>query len=533
MVRALLALCALLGAQHDVLIRGGLVYDGSGRAPVRADVAIDGDRIVAVGSLRGARARLVIDARGLAVAPGFINMLSWAADDLLVDGRSLSDIYQGVTLEVFGEGWSPGPRAAPTAEKPWTTLGQALALLERRGVATNVASFVGATTLRSLVVGDEDVDPTPAQLAEMERLAAQAMEEGAMGVGFALFYAPAIYARTPEVAALCAVAARSHGMCIAHIRSEGEKLIEAIDELIGVAKSSGARVEIYHLKAAGAAYWGKLDEALRHIRAARAAGVAITADMYTYSASSTGLSATIAPWAHAGGHKALRARLDAPETRARIVAELEAGPGSVSAGGGAIMLIGFHNPKLLPLAGRRLADIARQRRRSPAQTVVDLLIEDDSEIGAVYFIMSEDDVRKILRQPWVSFGSDASSIAADGRALTRATHPRAYGNFARLLGHYVRDEKLVPLADAIRRLTSLPAANLALDHRGALRPGFFADVVVFDPRRIADHATYEHPHKLATGVVDVLVNGVPVLRGGKHTGATPGRFVRGPGASPR
>jgi N-acyl-D-amino-acid deacylase len=525
-----LALLACLTASHDVLIRGGLVYDGSGAAPARADVLIDGDRVTAIGSLGAAHARVVLDARGLAVAPGFINMLSWAADDLRVDGRSIGDIAQGVTLEVFGEGWSLGPRVSASAEQPWTTLGQALTLLEQRGVSPNIASFVGATTLRSLVVGDEDVDPTPAQLAEMERLAERAMEEGAVGVGFALFYAPAVYAKTPELTALCGVAARHGGLCTAHLRSEGAKLIEAIDELVTVARDAGARVEIYHLKAAGKDYWPTLDEAIRHIRSARDAGVAITADMYPYAASSTGLSATIAPWAHAGGARALRERLRDPAARGRILAELEKGPGTVADGGDDLMLIGFHKPALRPLAGQRLSHIAHRRGRTPAQTVLDLLLEDESDIGAVYFIMSEDDVRTILRLPWVSFGSDATSLAADGAALTRSTHPRAYGTFARILGHYVRDEKLVPLAEALRRLTSLPAANLALDHRGALRPGWFADVVVFDPRRIADHATYERPHQLATGVVHVLVNGVPVLRDGKHTGATPGRFLRGPGA---
>ncbi len=527
---------------YDVLIKGGTIHDGSGGEPTVGDVAIDGDVIAAVGKLAGARGRVEIDARGLVVAPGFINMLSWAIDDIMHDGRALADVRQGVTLEVFGEGVSMGPlspamKARFRAEQEeiqydiaWTTLDEYLRHVEARGVSTNVASFVGATTIREHVLGEDDVDPTPAQLAEMARLVDEAMRDGALGVGSSLIYAPAAYAETAELEALCRVVARHGGMYISHVRDEGDRLVESVDELIGLARRTGVRAELYHLKASGRRNWGKIDEVVRRVEAARAEGLAITANMYTYTASFTGLSSVVDNWAHAGGREALLGRLRDPEMRRRIIAEIEGRPNNVSEGAGEhVLLVRFRNAEHRGLQGKRLSEIARARGRSAAETVVDLLIENEGSVGAVFFSMSEDNVRRQLQLPWVSFGSDAGAMAPEGVFLTQSTHPRAYGNFARLLGHYVRDEKLISVGEAIRKLTSLPAENLRIERRGALRPGFHGDVVVLDLAKVKDVATYERPHQLAEGVVHVLVNGVPVLRDGEHTGAKPGRVVRGPG----
>ncbi len=531
---------------YDLLIRGGTVYDGSGAPPRPADVAIRGDSIAAVGDLAGASAGFVLDARGLAVAPGFINMLSWANVSLLHDGHSQGDIRQGVTLEIFGEGTSMGPlndsmRARSLRnqddiryEIPWTTLGQYLEHLERRGVSPNVASFVGATTVRIHELGYADRPPTAAELARMEALVEAAMREGALGVGSSLIYAPADFAETDELIALARAAGRHGGMYISHIRNEGSGLLAAVDELITIARTAGVPAEIYHLKASGRANWGKLDSALAKIEAARAAGLRITADMYTYPASSTGLDATMPTWVQEGGEEAWIARLRDPAVRARLKREM-AGEGDydnafANAGGpDGVLLVSFREDSLRYLAGKSLGEVSRMRGTPPEETAMDLVIQNDGDVGCVYFTMSEDNVRREVAIPWVSFGSDGGSYATEGVFLQSGTHPRAYGNFARLLGRYVREEKVIPLEEAIRKLTLLPATNLGLRRRGALRPGYFADIVVFDPATITDHATFERPHQYATGVRDVLVNGVQVLRNGEHTGARPGRVVRGPG----
>jgi N-acyl-D-aspartate/D-glutamate deacylase len=531
----------------DVLIRNGTVYDGSGSPPVVGDVAIRGDRIVAVG--RGARGRVEIDAKGLAVAPGFINMLSWATESLLVDGRSLGDIKQGVTLEVFGEGWSMGPLSESMKKEQkeqqgdlkyeieWTTLGQYLEHLERRGVSCNVASFVGATTVRIHEIGYEDRRPTAPELERMCALVRQAMKEGALGVGSSLIYAPAFYADTAELIALSKVAAEYGGLYISHLRSEGNRFEEAVDEILRIAREAGIRAEIYHLKAAGKSNWPKMDRVIAKVEAARAAGVPITADMYTYVAGHTGLDAAMPPWVQEGGLRKWIERLRDPATRDRVRREMstptDAWESLYLAAGSPenVLLVGFKNDQLKPLTGKTLAEVAKLRGKSPEETAMDLVIEDDSRVDTVYFMMSEENVKKQIRLPWLSFGSDSASMAPEGVFLKAKLHPRGYGNFARLLGKYVRDEKVIPLTEAIRKLTSLPAENLKIRDRGSLRPGTFADVVVFDPELIRDHATFQDPHRLATGVAHVFVNGVQVLRDGEHTGAKPGRVVRGPGAN--
>ncbi|GBC84101.1 D-aminoacylase [bacterium HR11] len=537
-------------AIYDVVIRNGRVYDGSGRPSFVGDVAIRGDTIARVGRLGRARGRLEIDATGLAVAPGFINMLSWATESLIADGRALSDIRQGVTLEVFGEGWSMGPlNDAMKAEMKrqqgdirydieWTTLGEYLEYLVRRGVAPNVASFVGATTVRVHVLGYENRAPTPAELERMKDLVRQAMEEGALGVGSALIYAPGAYARTDELVELARVAARYGGMYISHIRSEGHRLLEAIDEVITIARRAGIRAEIYHFKAAGRVNWPKLEAAIRKIEAARAEGLPITADIYVYTAGATGLDAAMPPWVQEGGLQAWIERLKDPQVRERVRQEMTTPSDEwenlyLLAGPENIVLAGFKNEALRPLIGKTLAEVAALRGKSPEETVMDLVVEDGSRVEAIYFLMDEDQVRRKIALPWVAFGSDAEAPAPEGVFLNWKPHPRAYGNFARLLGRYVREEKIIPLEEAIRRLTSFPARNLRIARRGRLKPGYYADIVVFDPARMQDHATYEDPHRLATGVLHVFVNGVPVLRDGEPTGATPGRVVRGPGWRPR
>ena len=536
-----------LPVDYDVIIRNGTVYDGSGAPGVRADIAIRGDSIVAVGDMASAHAVSDIDARGLAVAPGFINMLSWATETLIEDGRAQSDIRQGVTLEVFGEGDSMGPlndrmkqemqEAQGDIRYPieWTTLGEYLAYLERRGIAPNVASFIGATTVRVHEVGYADRPPTAEELARMQALVRQAMEEGALGVGSSLIYAPAFYAKTPELIALMQAAAPYGGMYISHMRSEGNRLLEAVDELLAISRATGAPAEIYHIKAAGRQNWAKQAAMLAKVDSARRAGARITADMYTYTAGATGLDASMPPWVQEGGYKEWAKRLQDPIIRSRVAAEMRAptdewenffyAVGSPER----ILLVGFKNPALKPLTGKTLAEVARLRGKSPEETAMDLVVEDGSRVDAVYFLMDEDNVRRLIQVPWISFGSDAGAPAPEGNFLKSSTHPRAYGNVARLLGRYVRDERLIPLEAAIRRLSALPAENLKLRRRGMLKPGYHADVVVFDPALIQDHATFDEPQRYATGVVDVLVNGVQVLRNGEHTGAKPGRFVKGPG----
>ncbi len=546
-----LAAGSSLAQTCDLLVRGGTVYDGSGKAPVVADLAIDGDTITAIGKLDKARGRAEIDAAGLAVAPGFINMLSWATESLIADGRSQSDIRQGVTLEIFGEGESPGPLNAAMKKNvaeaqgdikfpvTWTTLGEYLDHLVKRGVSPNVASFIGATTVRIHEIGFADRPPTSAELQRMCQLVRQAMEEGALGVASALIYAPGFYAKTDELIALAKVAAPYHGIYISHLRSEGNRLLEAADELLSIARAAGIAAEIYHLKAAGDANWSKLDALIQKIEAARASGLRITADMYTYTAGATGLDAAMPPWVQEGGYNEWARRLKDPAIRERLRSEMSTPTDrweSLYLAAGSpekVLLVGFKNDKLKPLTGKTLAEVARLRGKSPEETAMDLVVEDGSRVDTVYFLMSEENVRKEIKLPWVSFGSDAGSLAPEGVFLKANSHPRAYGNFARLLGRYVREEKLVPLAEAIRRLTSFPAENLKLDRRGWLKTGYFADVVVFDPAKVRDDATFEKPHQYPSGVVHVIVNGVPVLKDGEHTGAKPGRVVRGPGWKPR
>jgi len=544
---AALALAGCARQTYDVVIRGGTIYDGSGAAPRVADLAIQGDRIAAIGDLGRARGKLEVDAKALAVAPGFINMMSWANESLIADGRSQSDIRQGVTLEVMGEGNSMGPlndrmkqemRARQgdiKYEIEWTTLGEYLEYLERRGVSPNVASFIGAATPRVYVIGKDDRPPAPAELDQMRALVRQAMEEGALGVASSLVYPPGFFAKTDELIALAKVAAEYGGIYVSHLRSEGEELIEAVEEFLAIVRGAGIRGEIYHLKAAGQDNWPKFDRVIEMIEKARAEGLKVTADIYTYPASSTGLNSTMPPWAQDGGFDAFLKRLRDPAMRRKIAREMRTSKKGwenmyLQAGSpDRILLVGFKNEKLKPLTGKTLGEIARLRGKSPEETAMDLILEDESEIATVYFSQSEDNVRKAIRLPWVSFCSDSASVAPEGVFLRSSVHPRAYGSFARLLGKYVREEKLIPLEEAIRKLAALPAENLKLDRRGRLREGYFADVVVFDPQRIQDHATYEKPHQYATGVRHVFVNGVQVLKDGEHTGAKPGRVVRGPG----
>jgi N-acyl-D-amino-acid deacylase len=540
----LLSTCTTLAPPpgYDVMIRKGTIVDGSGGAPFVGDVAIRGERIVAVAPKLAGSAARTIDAAGLTVTPGFINMLSWANETLIEDGAGESDIRQGVTLEVFGEGSSMGPlNEAMVADRlkqqgdirypiEWRSLGGYFDWLTRRGVATNIASFVGATTVRTHVLGEGDVDPTPAQLDQMRELVRQAMDEGALGVGSSLIYVPATFAETDELVALASVSARCGGLYISHLRDEGGELLESIDELITIARRSGGPAEIYHLKQSGRANWDKLDAAVARIEAARAEGLKITADMYNYPASSTGLNAGFPNWVKEGGHDAFIGRLRDPASRARLIAELRKGDWLSGVGDArGVLLVGFRNERLKPLAGKTLADVARQRGTSPEDSAMDLIIEDDSRVQVVYFSMNEANVARQVALPWMAFGSDASAQAPRGAFLKSSTHPRAYGNFARLLGKYVRDEKRLTLPEAVRRLTSFPAANLGLKDRGRLAPGMKADLAIFDAAKIADKASFEQPQLFAIGMRHVLVNGQPVLLDGAMTSARPGQAVRGPG----
>jgi len=550
LVAALAWAAAACGPKYDVIIRHGTVYDGSGSAGRVADVAIAGDSIAAIGDLARARGTQEIDATGLAVTPGFINMLSHSEESLIEDPKSQSELRQGVTLEVFGEG-SMGPvseamRKEAQAEQgdikyqiTWTTLGGYFDFLAKRGFAPNVASFVGAPTVRQAVIGDVDRAPTPAELDSMRALVAQAMQDGAMGVTTALIYPPATFAKTDELVELSKVASRYGGVYTAHMRSEADRLLEAIDETMRISNEAKIPVEIFHLKAAGKSNWPKMAQAIAKIDSARKAGVPITADMYTYTAGATGLIASIPTWVQDSGLAVAIKRLKDPKIRARVKREMEQpattwenlylGTGSPER----ILLLGFKNDSLKKFTGKTLAEVAAIRKSGAEETAMDLVIQDDGGTAAAYFLMSEDNVKLQIAQPWVAFGSDAESSAPEGAFLKSSTHPRAYGNFARLLGHYVREEKVIPLEEAVRRLTLLPATNLGLKRRGALRAGYLADIVIFDPATIADHSTYEKPQQYATGVRDVFVNGVAVIRNGEHTGATPGRIVRGPGWNAR
>jgi N-acyl-D-amino-acid deacylase len=553
----LLSLLSILGCMnsdqarvethYDVILRNGLIYDGNGGAPFKGDVAISGDSIAGVGDLGEAKAAREIDVKGLAVAPGFVNMLSWANESLLHDGRSQSDIRQGVTLEIMGEGESMGPlndamkkdmvsqQADLQYDVAWTTLGEYLDHLVRRGVSCNVASFIGATSVRVHEVGYADRAPTPAELERMRNLVRRAMEEGAMGVASSLIYAPAFYAKTDELIAIAKAAAEYNGIYISHIRSEGNSFLEALDELLTIAREAKIAAQIYHLKAAGRDNWSKIDAAIRKIEDARAAGLKITADMYTYIAGQTGLDASMPPWVQEGGYNAWAERLRDAKIRERVKREMNTPSNDwenfflATGSPDKILLVGFKNPKLKPLTGKTLADVSKMRGTPPEDTAMDLVIEDGSRVNTVYFLMSEENVKKQLKLPWVSFDSDAASMAPEGAFLKSNPHPRAYGNFARLLGKYVRDEKVIPLEQAIRRLTSFPCDTLRIQRRGRLQKGHFGDVVVFDPARIQDDATFDKPHQYSTGVAHVFVNGVQVLRNGEHTGAKPGRVVRGPG----
>ena len=525
------------GPGYDVIISDGLIYDGNGGEPYIADIGISGERIAIIGDLEG-DAETVINASGLAVAPGFVNMLSWATDSLLIDGRGQSDIRQGVTLEVFGEGRSEGPlntamqaEVDPRWAGEWTTLGEYLDFLVERGVSTNVASFVGATTVRVNVLGYEDRAPNEDELERMRELVREAMEEGALGLGSSLIYAPAFYASTGELVELAKVAGEYGGMYISHLRSEGNRLLESVDELIHIAREANIPAEIYHLKMAGRENWDKFDDVVARVEAARAEGLRITANIYTYTAGSTGLDAAMPPWVQEGGYAAWAERLQDPEIRAGVLEEMTTPTDewenlALAAGPAGTLLVGFENPELRRYAGMTLGEVARERVSSPAETAIDLVVEDGSRVQVVYFLMSAGNVARGIALPWVSFASDAASMAAEGEFLDRMTHPRAYGNFARVLGKYVREDQVITLPDAIRKLSKLPADNLGIADRGELREGNFADIAIFDPDQVRDHATYDDPHQYATGMVHVLVNGEPVLRDGEHTGALPGQVVR-------
>lgn len=542
----LLCSAAAPAADYDVLIKGGMIYDGSGGAPFVGDIGIKSDKIAYVGPQAPGSAAKVVDATGEAVSPGFINMLSWANADLIADGRGMSDTYQGVTLEVFGEGDSMGP-LTPEMKRlevkrqgdikfpiKWTTLGEYLSWLTKKGITPNVASFIGATTVRVHELGEKDVDPTPAQLDRMRALVRQAMKEGSVGVGSSLIYAPATYAETPELTALATEAAKCGGMYISHMRDEGPKLLEAIDELVTISRESGAPAEIYHFKQAGKSNWGKIDAAIAKVEEARASGLRVTADMYTYAASSTGFDAAFPTWMQDGGLESWIKRLKDPKLREQAIAEMTGPKGTENAKlvvdePDKVLLVGFKTARLKPLTGKTLAEVARMRGKSSAEVAADLIIEDGTRIQVVYFSMNPDNVKREVALPWMSFGSDAGSQAPEGVFLKSSTHPRAYGNVARLLGHFVRDEKATTLESAIHRLSWLPATNLGIRGRGALRQGYYADVVVFDPAKVRDNGTFDKPQQLASGVSDVFVNGVQVLKDGEHTGAKPGRFVHGPG----
>src|SRR6266699_2658730 len=530
-----------------VVISGGTVYDGADSEPKNVDVAIRDDRIAGIGDFKTAKAKTVIDATGLAVAPGFINMLSWSNESLIQDGRSQSEIRQGVTTEIMGEGESMGPVNDRVREHmlreqsdikydiKWNTLAEYLRYLENRGISCNVASFIGATTIRENVIGFEDKQPTPEQLDQMRELVRKEMEAGALGIGTSLIYPPAFYAKTEELIELCKVAAKYQGKYISHMRSEGNRLLEALDELIRISREAGIPAEVYHIKAAGHQNWDKIDNLLSRIEAAQKEGLKITADIYTYTAAGTGLDACLPPWTEDGGYPALFKRLRDPATREKIKAQVQTPSDEwenmyLAAGSPEhILLSEFKSEKLKPLTGKTLAKVAKMRGKDSIDTAMDLIAEDGSRIGTIYFMISEENIKKELAKPWISFGSDEASQASEGVFLKSNPHPRAYGNFARVLGKYVRDEKVIPMTEAIRRLSGLPATNLGLDHRGFLKEGMFADVVVFDPATIADRATFEKPHQYAVGVKNVFVNGVQVLKDGEHTGAKPGRALWGLG----
>ncbi len=534
-------------ASYDVILRGGTIYDGSGEQPFVGDVALDGDTIAALGDLGDATAAMEIDVNGLAVAPGFMNMMSWANESLIQDGHSQSDIRQGVTLEIMGEGFSMGPlnddmkaemvelQSDIRFDIEWTTLAEYLEFLERRGVSPNVASFIGAGTPRQYVIGHEDRPPIPEELDQMRALVRQAMEDGALGVASSLMYPPGLFAETDELIELSKVAAEYDGMYISHMRDEGAHMIAAIDELLTIAREADIRAEIYHFKSSGKPNWPLFDQAVEMVEAARAEGLEITADVYTYPAGATGLNVTVPPWVQEGGFETSLERMSDPQLREQIIQEMNTPSDEwenmflMSGTPDNIMMVGFKSEALKPLTGKTVADVAAMRGTTPEETILDLIVEDGSRITTVYFTQSEDIVRRVVALPWASFNSDEASLAPEGVFLESNPHPRAYGSFARVLGKYVRDEQLITLQEAIRKLAALPAQTMRIDRRGELKQGYYADVVVFDPETIQDHATFVEPHQYATGMIHVFVNGEQVLKDGEHTGATPGRVVRGPG----
>jgi len=533
--------------EYDVIIRNGNIYDGSGGNAYKSDIAINGDTIAAIGDLTNSKGKTEIDVSGMAVSPGFINMLSWANISLIHDGKSQSDIRQGVTTEIMGESWSMGPLNEKMKQEEielqgdikydikWTTLGDYLEYLEKKGVSCNVGSFIGAGTARINVLGYEDRAPNKEELERMKQLVRDAMEEGALGVGSSLIYAPNFYADTEELIELCKAASEYGGIYISHIRSEGNRILEAADELIRISKEANIPAEIYHLKAAGKSNWNKLDSIINKINNARKEGLKITADMYTYTAGATGLDAAMPPWVQEGGFKEWKKKLQNPQIRNRVLKEMKTPTDEwenlyLAAGSPEnVLLVGFKTDSLKYLTGKSLLEVSKLRGKSPEETAIDLVIDDDSRIETVYFLMPDESIKRKIALPWMSFGSDAESLAPEGLFLKSNPHPRAYGNFARLLGKYVREEKIIPLEEAIKRLTSFPAENLKLKKRGKLQTGYYADIVIFDPSTIKDNATYEKPHQYSEGVKHVYVNGIQVLKNGEHTGKMPGRVVRGPG----
>ena len=549
----ILLLCAIIATScsapttYDILIKNGTITDGSGNPSYVGSVGINADTIAAIGELKNAKGNLEIDATDLVVAPGFINMLSWATESLIEDGRSMSDIKQGVTLEVFGEGWSMGPlsekmkQEMPTSQGDikydidWTTLDEYLQSLVKRGISPNVASFIGATTVRINHIGYEDRAPTDEEMASMKNMVRKAMEDGALGVGSSLIYAPAFYSSTEELIELSKAASEYDGMYISHMRSEGNRILESIDELMRIANEADIRAEIYHLKMSGKENWSKYDAVIKKIDSARAAGLQITTDMYNYTAGATGLDASMPPWVQEGGYDKWSERLQDPKIRKRVLEEMRTPTNEwenlMYAAGTAenLLLVGFENDSLRHYTGKTLAEVAKIHGKSPEETALDLVIADGSRVGTVYFLMSEDNVKKQIALPYMSFNSDSGSLAPEGIFLNSNPHPRAYGNFSRLLGKYVRDEKVISLEEAVRKLTSLPASNLKIKKRGSLTEGYFADLAIFNPETIQDHATFAEPHQYSTGMVHVFVNGEQVLKDGEHTGATPGKVVRGPG----
>lgn len=521
---------------YDVLIKNGQIIDGSGNTSFVGDIGIKADTIAAIGSLNYAKGTLEIDAKGLSVAPGFINMLSWANVSLIEDGRSQGDIRQGVTLEVLGEGHSMGPLTEEmkkemlvnqqniTYDITWTTLGEYLEFLEEKGVSTNIASFVGNGTLREYTMGYENRLPTSEELDKMKALTQRAMEEGAIGISTSLIYVPSGHAKTDEIIELAKIVSDHDGMYVSHIRDEEGGLLDAVNELITISKEADIRSEIYHFKASGNQNWHLLDKAIALIDSARTKGLSITTDMYMYNASSTGLNVLLPAWAKEGGHDATMRLIEQPDLRKKMIQEIDFHVPAEK-----ILLVGFRNKEMRNLIGKTLADVAAQRKITPEKAIVDLIYEDNSRIQVVYFSMSEDNIKRKIALPYMSICSDAGSYTNEGVFLEQSTHPRAYGSFARLLGKYVREEKVIPLEEAIYKLTSLPATNMKLKKRGALKKGFYADITVFDAGTIQDNATFGTPHQYATGMQHVFVNGTQVLKNGEHTGAYPGRVVRGPG----